>query len=381
MRKLSKGIAVLLASLLAAGMLAACGGTPSSASAAPSSTPPAISTSAPASGSDTPSESVTFTDSAGREVEIPKNIGRIAPSGAIAQLVLYTLCPDLIVGWSSEFSGSQKEYIDEKYWSLPTFGRFYGKDVTLNKEALIATAPDIIIDVGEAKGSIREDMDMVQEQTGIPVIFIEASLESLAQAYTTLGELTGSQTQAEKLSAYITETLAMAEENRAKIADGEQVSVYYGLGESGLEANATTNPHGAVLPIVGAVNVAEIDQQAGGGDEISMEQLLVWNPDVILLDPKSAYEAAQQLPEWQNLAAVQSGEIYEVPIGPYNWMGRPPSVNQILGIRWLGNLLYPELYNYDIIEEAKTFYDLFYHYTLSDEQAEGLLANSTLKAA
>ena len=72
---------------------------------------------------------MVITDSAGREVEIPKNIQRIAPSGPLAQIVLYTVAPDKLVGWSIDLSDAQKEYIPEKYWDLPVFGQFYGKCV------------------------------------------------------------------------------------------------------------------------------------------------------------------------------------------------------------------------------------------------------------
>ena len=60
-------------------------------------------------------------------------------------------------------------------------------------------------------------------------------------------------------------------------------------------------------------------------------------------------------------------------------MANPPSVNRILGISWLGNLLYPDIYDYDMITEAQRYYKLFWHYDLSQSEAEEMLGKSTLK--
>ncbi len=79
------------------------------------------------------------------------------------------------------------------------------------------------------------------------------------------------------------------------------------------------------------------------------------------------------------VTAIQKGRYYEIPAEPYHWLTEPPSVNRILGIRWLGNLLYPKFYEYDMIQETKDFYELFWHYELQDTEAQELLARSTYK--
>ena len=68
--------------------------------------------------------------------------------------------------------------------------------------------------------------------------------------------------------------------------------------------------------------------------------------------------------------------MYAIPGGPFNWFERPPSVNQILGLKWLGNLLYPEVYHYDIVEETRVFYKKFYHYALTDAELTYLLKDA-----
>lgn len=324
---------------------------------------------------------MTVTDSADRKVILPENLTQIAPSGTSAQMILYTIAPDTMVGWSKNPSEIQKKYIDEKYHSLPEFGQFYGKNASLNLEALIAAKPQVILDMGDMKKGHAEDMDRIQEQTGIPTIFIEANLDNFATAYRMLGELLGAQEQAEKLASYIDETVQTATDNAQKISADERVSVMFGTGETGLDVNAKGSIHSAVLELIGADNAIEVSEisNKSGGNTVNMEAVLLAQPDVILFNAGGPYDTVASDENWSSITAVQNDKYYEIPAQPYNWLTEPPSVNRILGIRWLGNLLYPELYEYDMIKETKNFYELFWHYALSDAEAKELLARSTYK--
>ena len=325
----------------------------------------------------TPDDTYIFTDSSGREVELPRNIERIAPSGPLAQIVLYTLCPDKLVGFASDISDDQFNYIDKKFASLPVFGNFYAD--TLNLESVMVANPQIVIDIGEIKPNIADDMSGIEEKTGIPTIFVHMEMDSMLSAYETLGEVTGETEQAQKIIDYIEKTLAETELQADAISEDERVKVYYGQ-DDGLTAVVSGTVHSDVIDTVGGFNVAEVEESVrGGASLISMEQLMVWNPDVILFAPGSIYDSVTELVEWQELSAVKTGQFYEIPDGPYNWMGRPPSVNRVLGIKWLSNLLYPDIFQYDMEKETKEFYQLFYHCDVTDTQIGKLLAKSTLK--
>ncbi|PXX50721.1 iron complex transport system substrate-binding protein [Hungatella effluvii] len=318
-----------------------------------------------------------ITDSAGREVEIPSEITKIAPSGPLAQIVLYTVSPDKLAGLAADFSDEAKQYIDEKYWGLPKFGQFYGKNASLNMEALIAEAPDVIIDIGEAKKTVKEDMDALQEQLNIPVIFVEATLPTMADAYEMLGDITGEKAQAGKLADYCRAEIGKADQNAAAIADADRKSVYFGLGDDGLHTNAKGSIHADVIDRIGAVNAADVEAvSSGGGSEVSFEQVLLWNPDLIIVDSQKLYDTLTADPMWQELDAVKNGKIFKIPTAPYSYMSSPPSVNRMIGIEWLGGLVYPEIYTSDIREEVKNFYQLFYHIDVTDEKLEAILKNA-----
>jgi len=318
-----------------------------------------------------------FTDSCGRKVELPINVERVVPSGPLAQIVLYTLCPDKLAGFGIEFSDKQFEYIDRKYASLPVLGNFYGD--TLNLESLIVADAQIVIDVGEPMKKIREDMDGIQEKTGIPTIFVKMDMDSMVSAYKTLGEIVGETGQAQKMIDYIEKTFSETRQKLELIPAADRIKVYYGQ-DNGLRAVVKGTVHADVIDMAGGINVSEVEETIrGGASEISMEQLILWNPDVVLFAPASIYDSVKSRAEWKGIGAIKNGKYYEVPNGPYNWMGRPPSVNRVLGVKWLSNLLYPDVFQYDMAKETREFYRLFYHCDVTDEQIGALLSKSTYR--
>ena len=363
--------------------LAACSGGGDTAEGSPSpSAEPAPSETQPAeTGGGEEGDTFLFTDSTGREVELPRQITKVASGGSLANIMIYAVKPECLVGWSSSPSEISKKYIDEAYWDLPEYGNFYSDAGDFNREALMASDPDVIIDIGEWDEEYKADLDTLQEQVGIPVILIECDIDENPAAYRTLGELLGEEERGEALAAYCEEVISEAQEKAATIPEEDRVQVYYGQ-DDGLSTILSGTIHSQIYELVGADIVVQADnaQIQQGGGTISMEQLLAWDPDVIMFVDGSVYDQVADDPTWSALSAIQNDTYYEIPVEPYNWLGRPPGPNRMIGVRWLGNLLYPDLYDYDIEQEVKDYFSLFYRYDLSDEEVQGLLANSTLKA-
>lgn len=322
------------------------------------------------------SDTYLFTDSAGREVKLPKNITRIAPSGLLAQIVLFAIAPDALVGLSGQWTDNASQYLNSRYLELPVFGQFYGSG-DLNMEAVAAADPQVIIDIGEAKDSIVEDMDSIQEQLGIPTIFAEASLASMSDCYRTLGQVLGTSEEGNALADYCDAIYQNTKDKMDTISDDKKVNLLYCLGDTGTNVIAKGSFHAEVLDLL-ANNVAVIDDpsSSGSGNEVSMEQLYLWESDMILFAPGSVYDSVGTDSVWTELKAVSDGQYYEVPNGPYNWMGFPPSVNRYIGMIWLSNLLYPDVFDYNLYEETLNYYQLFYHCDLTKEQYDTLTQNS-----
>ena len=109
---------------------------------------------------------------------------------------------------------------------------------------------------------------------------------------------------------------------------------------------------------------------------MDLEQILVWDPEIIIFAPDSCFEAIADDPQWQSVSAVAAGNYYKTPYGPYGWLSSPPGVQRYLGMLWLGELLYPEYTNYDLQEEITEYYKLFYGCELTDEMYQALLQNA-----
>lgn len=378
-----KGVSLALLLILAL-TLSACGGTPNPTDAPPTepvTTSPVTEPSEPQP-TEPESETYIFTDSTGREVELPRKIERAASGGPLANIMIYGVQPDVLVGWSSSPSDATKKYIEEKYWDLPEYGKFYGNADDFNREALMASDPQVIIDVGEWDEEYKVQLDELQEQIGIPVILIEANLEQNPAAYRTMGQVLGNEARGEALAAYCEEVLADARAKTASIPEADRIKVYYAEGETGLSTILSGTIHSQIYELVGADIVVEADsaQIQQGGGTVSLEQVLAWEPDVIMFAKGSIFDTVADDASWQALEAISNDRYYEIPTEPYNWLGRPPGPNRMIGVRWLGNLLYPEVYDYDIEEEVKDFFQLFYRYELSESELAALLGNSTLKA-
>ena len=356
MKKTQRLLALLLALVMTLS-LAACGAQ-----------------SAPTEDENTAPETRVFTDSVGREVTVPVQIDQVAVSGPMAQIVLFALCPDKLVGISNAWDESAAQYLDTEYYNLPLLGQLYGGKGELNLETLLESGAQVVIDVGEAKGSIVEDLDALQEQTTIPFVHIDAALATMDETYTLLGDLLGMPDEAKALADYCRSTYDRA----LTIADSvEKANLLYVTGDAGLNVIAQGAYHAEVIDLL-SNNLAVVDDPSskGTGNEVDMEQILNWNPDVILFAPDSVYDTMAGDAAWQGVTAIQNGAYYEVPMGPYNWMGFPPSVQRLLGMLWMAKVLYPEAADYDLYTEAAEYFKLFYHCDLTREQYDALVANS-----
>jgi len=366
---MKKVIALALSVIMLLGLLAGCGTTQAPASAeAKASTE----TEAPAEAA--APETREFTDSVGRTVTIPYELDKIAVSGPLAQIVLFSLAPDKLVGIANEWDKTAQEYFDEKYYNLPVLGQLYGGKGELNLETLLASGAQIVIDVGEPKGTIVEDLDALTEQTGIPFVHITATTDTIADAYTLLGELLGMEDEAAVLADYCRGVYDKTIELAGKV---EKVNALYLLGDIGLNVIANGSYHAEIIDLL-TNNLAVVTEPSskGSGNEVDMEQIILWNPDVIIFAPNSIYDTVADMPEWQSINAIKNGTYYEAPFGPYNWLGFPPSVQRLLGMMWLSQLLYGEEAQYDLYTEVSKYFELFYHCNLTQEQYNALIENS-----
>lgn len=323
-------------------------------------------------GEATSSETIVFTDDLGREVEIPTEIESVLGTGVTSQAVLYSLVPELMVGWNSAPDADALQYLPADAADMPEMGSIFSKGKPISPEEIAALNPGVIVDLGDQKPDLDAELDKLQGDTGVPVIFFDGNLEDMPAVYEKLGELFKLDTTEQV--AYITEALAFADKNRETL-QAEPKSYYLASGDNGLLTAPQDSYQTGILDYVGMTNIFQQGEAQGGGyQEVSAEQVIEWNPEMVIFQQGAGFDQKDDSP-WNNLQAYELEQIYEIPDEPFNWLSG--SVNRVLGIYWLGHLAYPDVYDLDMVEEAQTFYELFYHYDLTEAEAMELMSNST----
>lgn len=329
---------------------------------------------------------LTLTDMAGREIVVPSEINKIYSAVPIGTAMIYTINPSKLVALNYKLSELEKKYIVKENHDLPVLGN-YIMGSTANEEDILNLAPDIIIYVGIINENFKAKADESQKKLGIPVAMVDGSLKNIPAAYEFLGKLLGEEDRTTKLAEYCSQTLTEAENMAKTIPEDKKTKVYYASGPNGMMTYMAGNIHSELIDIIGAQNTA--DSQGANStqySQVSTEQLLKWNPEVILTNkvesrgeeagPVAVRTMLLENSNLSNLDAMKNQQVYEIPCAPFSWFGQPPSVARILGIKWLGNLLYPDVFKYDIEKETKEFYKLFYNYNLSEQDMSELLKNS-----
>jgi len=319
-----------------------------------------------------------FVDSTGRAVALPPVVETIAVSGPLSQIYILPLAGDKLVGVSNAYTEDAAPYLPSYIWEKTEIGQLYGGKGEMDLEALLAADPDVVIDIGEPKKTTADDLAALTEQTGIPFIHIDATVATAGDAYRTLGKLLNRQEKAEELASWCEKTYAMMTDMMERIdADNARKSLLYCLGDKGVNVIAEGSFHAETINMMGN-NLAVLEEvvSSGAGNEVDLEQILVWNPDVILFAPDSCYEEIAGSAQWQSIDAVREGRFYRTPTGPYGWLSSPPAVQRYLGMLWLGQLLYPEYTEYDLQEEVTAYYKLFYGCDLTDAMYWNLMADA-----
>jgi iron complex transport system substrate-binding protein len=311
----------------------------------------------------------TITDAAGRAIEIPATISRVFPAGPPAAIQLYTLAPELLLGWPRANRAEECAFLLRDICARPEIGRLTGRGNTANLESVLALKPDLIIDIGSTAPTYVSLAQRVQEQTKIPYALLDGRFDATGSNYRLLGKLT--HRDAEPFATYAEETLAKVQERVNRIPEDERPRVYYARGPKGLETGLGGSINVETLEFLGARNVA--GERGGGLATVSVEQVLAWNPDIIITIDRDFAAYVRSDPQWAEVAAVRAGRVHLSPKLPFGWVDFPPSVNRLIGLWWLGKILYPDHFPEDMRELTRDFYTRFYHVTPSDADIDRVL--------
>lgn len=352
---MKKLIAMLLALTLVLS-LAACGSKPAETTAPVESTPE---TTAPA---DT---SITVTDILGNEVTLE------GPASRLVGTHNPTMNTAVVLGGGGKYIAGfgNKEMADVLYsYVYPELKDDViqiGKGKNINYETVLTTGADLAI-LPERFAYMVEEFNDV----GIPAIVILSSTESfdtIRNAINLMGTVVGETDRAAALLGYFDGVISKVAERTAGVE--EKPTVMF-LGSSSMYSVATgAMIQSEIMDVAGAVNAVSGVDVLGEFADVSAEEMVGWNPDVIWVPAYADYTVEDVLnaPEFSSITAVQNGAVYSFPseLEPWDY----PTVSACLGAAWAAWNLHPELYSRDeLIADVNGLYELVYGQTFTAEQ-------------
>jgi iron complex transport system substrate-binding protein len=313
----------------------------------------------------------TVTDSAGRAVPVAAQVQRVFPAGPPAAIFLYTLAPELLIGWPRANRPQEREFLLPDVGGRPEVGRLTGRGNTANLEVVLTLKPDLILDMGSVNPTYISLAERVQQQTGVAYALLDGRFEGIPTAYRTLGALIGRREQGEAFARSAEDTVKTITQRVGTVPPERRPRVYYARGPRGLETG-----------LGGSINVETIELLAnnvaggtrGGLANVSIEQVLVWNPDVVVTIDQDFAASVGSDPAWAPIAAVRARRVHLSPKLPFGWVDFPPSVNRLIGLWWLAKILYPDLFPEDLRALTRDFYTRFYHVSPDAAQIDHVLA-------
>jgi len=315
-----------------------------------------------------------ITDMFGRKFSITDRPKKVYSTSPPMTNLLYAIDPSMLAGLTVPVREWEKKYLDKRMLSLPVLGGWYGQGNTPNIEMILKVNPEVIV-ISMYKSAMNDKVDRAMRMMLMPVINVTLdAIQDYPEAFLYLGLVLGREARAEELAAYTRRTLSEASSLAVSVPVQKRVSVYYAEGVDGLSTECDSSLHAELIPLVGGQNV----HRCKGGDlfgmeKISLEQIMLYDPEVILVIENVFYNKIFSDPRWQRIKAVRDKRVYLIPNQPFNWFDRPPSFMRLLGAKWLANLLYPERCRIDIVKEVREFFKLFLGVELSPEEAKRMV--------
>ncbi|MCW2486694.1 ABC transporter substrate-binding protein [Candidatus Symbiopectobacterium sp. NZEC127] len=307
-------------------------------------------------------EALTFTVGS---LPAPQHIQRVISAGAPADLLLMAAAPEKLLGFSSfDFSQTGNDLLPEAITRLPKLGRLAGRATTLSLEKLLALKPDLIVDCGNADETWTSQAQRISSQTQTPWLLIKGTLARTPQQLQAIGNALGvafrTEPQAELARQFIEEAQSFAH------SDAANVRFYAARGASGLETGLAGSLHTEAAELLGLRNVAQLPGRQGLA-QVSLENLLAWQPDMILVQEAATLHTLTHDPVWQGVKAVAQKRILFLSGLPFGWLDAPPGINRLLGLRRLHAWLDKDVAR-SFEADMMRFATLFWHAPLSEVQ-------------
>lgn len=240
---------------------------------------------------------------------------------------------------------------------------------TPNLEDIVSRNPDLVLTNPTKHGDLADRL----ADLGIPAVqYMAESPAAMKQAMLLTGEILGPEAlrQAREFSNYYDHIMSVIKDATRRIPDDQRLRVYF-CGSSPLRAASGDMYQSLMVNIAGGISVTK--GLKGYWNDVNIEQILVWAPDVIIITSYGGLTEDQILenPDWQSVPAVKHNRVYKMPAYAAAW--DTPVPDSLLGMIWLTQTLYPDEADIDIAYQCQAFYTQFYDCPLSNEEVALLI--------
>lgn len=320
-----------------------------------------------------PSAAAEITDQRGKSFVFDKPAERAVflPMPAASTYVAINRSERGIAGMNAASAAAMRDGILGRLF--PGYAKI-ATDITLgagtaaNVETILALKPDAVFQWATA----GDDALTTLERTGLKVLGMRyGSQEDMAGYIAMMGQAAG---QEQRASELVSRQAAQSSTMKAALADIPESQrprvLYLGRASDAYRAAGPKTFNDFSIRLAGGANVAA---ETPPSATVTIEQILAWNPQVVLLGNFDTVMPADLYadPRWQGVEAVRSRRIYRMPLGGYRW--DPPSQESALTWIWLAGLLHPDRAPGDLRSRMRSWYDFLYGHGLSDEEIDGIL--------
>ncbi|NMM63130.1 ABC transporter substrate-binding protein [Clostridium sp. P21] len=299
------------------------------------------------------SKKITVTDGLGRKIELSKPAEKVLSNYAVATQILCTL------GEQNNILGPDGKAIQNPLGYSPKTGASKSSATKganeLNVEQVVAAKPDLVVIQKKSKQIVPN-----LEKANIKVFVVNAEgLDELKSTVKNLGIATGKEKRADEFMDYYTQKLDFIN-NKIKTVDQKNKPKVYMAGGSMYLTPGKNMFQNSLIELGGGINVAG-SLSSAKWNEVSAEQVIGWNPDIIILTQYCGVKPQDVLNNagLKDINAVKNKKVYLMPSKMSSW--DMPCPQTILGVMWLGTKTNPEVFkDTNITKEVDDFYQKFY---------------------
>jgi iron complex transport system substrate-binding protein len=309
----------------------------------------------------------TVTDMGGRTVTVPAEVKKVVTLGSVPVLNSFIFAigdGNTIVNGLPPFAKNPRyKYEDVFSPGISNRPQMQGSNNDPNIEEILKAAPDVVFTLDPPR------VDSL-EKAGLNVVLLQwRDPEDVKKVMTLIGQVYNQPERAQAYVAFFDSAVSRVSKDVSAIPAEQRPRVLY------FQPKTLTQPHAIAEWWIEAAGGKSVTKPFLTGETLTfgIEQMLSWNPEVILVPSPGEIQDVYNDPRFASTEAVKSQRVYSVPIAAHNWGNR--TTEQALTVLWAAKTFYGDrLADIDLKKEVKTFYRDIYRTELSDDQVAEIAA-------